>query len=50
MRLITALLFASSALLALDASAQTRIYCCDAADGRKVCGDFLPDGMPGPGL
>ncbi|MCF8149442.1 MAG: hypothetical protein K9K30_14725 [Burkholderiaceae bacterium] len=42
MRLISALLFASSAVLALSASAQTRIYCCDAADGRKVCGDYLP--------
>ncbi|MCF8179306.1 MAG: hypothetical protein K9J74_12415 [Sulfuritalea sp.] len=42
MRLISALLFASSALLASSASAQTRIYCCDDADGRKVCGDFLP--------
>ncbi|MCK9387042.1 MAG: hypothetical protein M0Q22_01435 [Sulfuritalea sp.] len=42
MRLISALLFASSALLALDAAAQTRIFCCDDASGRKVCGDFLP--------
>lgn len=42
MRLISALLFVSSALISLGASAQTRIYCCDAADGRKVCGDFLP--------
>lgn len=42
MRLITALLFVSSALLSSGAFAQARIYCCDAADGRKVCGDFLP--------
>jgi len=42
MRLISALLFASSAMLALGAAAQTRIYCCDDAKGRKVCGDFLP--------
>ena len=42
MRLISALLFASSAVLALGAAAQTRIYCCDDARGRKVCGDFLP--------
>jgi hypothetical protein len=42
MRLISALLFASSAVLALGAAAQTRIYCCDDAKGRKVCGDFLP--------
>jgi hypothetical protein len=42
MRLISALLFASSAVLASGAVAQTRIYCCDDAKGRKVCGDFLP--------
>lgn len=42
MRLISALLFVSSAALALDAAAQTRIFCCDDANGRKVCGDFLP--------
>lgn len=42
MRLIFVLLFASSAVLALGAAAQTRIYCCDDAKGRKVCGDFLP--------
>lgn len=47
MRLISALLFASSTLLALDASAQIRIYCCDDADGRKVCGDFLPTACQG---
>ena len=42
MRLISALLFAASAVFALGAAAQTRIYCCDDAKGRKVCGDFLP--------
>jgi hypothetical protein len=42
MRLISALLFASSAVLAIGAAAQTRIFCCDDAKGRKVCGDFLP--------
>jgi hypothetical protein len=42
MRLISALLFASSAMLAIGAAAQTRIYCCDDAKGRRVCGDFLP--------
>jgi phage-related minor tail protein len=42
MRLISALLFASSALLSVAAAAQTRIYCCNDAGGRKVCGDFLP--------
>ncbi|OHC62906.1 MAG: hypothetical protein A3H93_08415 [Rhodocyclales bacterium RIFCSPLOWO2_02_FULL_63_24] len=47
MRLITALLFASSAVLALGAAAQTRIYCCDDAAGRKVCGDFLPAACQG---
>lgn len=42
MRLLTTLLAAASVLTALDAAAQTRIYCCDDADGRRVCGDFLP--------
>lgn len=42
MRLISALLFASSAVLAMGAAAQTRIYCCNDAKGSKVCGDFLP--------
>jgi hypothetical protein len=42
MRLISALLFASAAMLGLGAAAQSRIYCCDDAGGRKVCGDFLP--------
>ena len=47
MRLITALLFVSSTLLAFGAAAQTRIYCCDDANGRKVCGDFLPTACQG---
>ena len=47
MRLISILLFAASAVLALDAAAQTRIYCCDDANGRKVCGDFLPAACQG---
>lgn len=42
MRLITALLLVSSTLLTLSAAAQTRIFCCNDANGRKVCGDFLP--------
>ncbi|MDP2822847.1 MAG: hypothetical protein Q8O52_09250 [Sulfuritalea sp.] len=47
MRLISALLFTSSAVLAMGAAAQTRIYCCDDANGRKVCGDFLPTACQG---
>lgn len=47
MRLISALLFAASAALAQSAFAQTRIYCCDDATGRKVCGDFLPAACQG---
>jgi hypothetical protein len=47
MRLISTLLFAASSLLALGAAAQTRIYCCDDANGRKVCGDFLPPACQG---
>ena len=47
MRLIPALLFASSALFAGGAAAQVRIYCCDDANGRKVCGDFLPPACQG---
>lgn len=42
MRLISTLLFASCTMLSVSAAAQTRIYCCDDAKGRKVCGDFLP--------
>lgn len=42
MRLISTLLFASATVLAMSAAAQTRIYCCNDAKGRKVCGDFLP--------
>ena len=47
MRLISALLFAASSVLALGAAAQTRIYCCNDANGRKVCGDFLPAACQG---
>ena len=47
MRLISALLFAASTLLAFSAAGQTRIYCCDDAKGRKVCGDFLPAACQG---
>lgn len=47
MRLISVMLFASSAILASSAFAQTRIYCCDDANGRKVCGDFLPTACQG---
>lgn len=47
MRLISALLFAASALSAVGVSAQVRIYCCDDAKGRKVCGDFLPPACQG---
>ena len=47
MRLISVLLLFSSALLAQGAAAQTRIFCCDDANGRKVCGDFLPPACQG---
>ena len=47
MRLISALLYASSAVLALGAAAQTRIYCCNDANGLKVCGDYLPAACQG---
>lgn len=47
MRLISALLFVFSAVLAQGAAAQIRIYCCDDAKGRKVCGDFLPPACQG---
>lgn len=47
MRLISALLLVSSTLLAQGAAAQMRIYCCDDAAGRKVCGDFLPAACQG---
>ena len=47
MRLISALLFAASALFAVGTSAQVRIYCCNDAKGRKVCGDFLPPACQG---
>jgi hypothetical protein len=47
MRLISALLLACSTLLPLGVAAQTRIFCCDDAAGRKVCGDFLPAACQG---
>jgi len=47
MRLISALLFAATSAFAVSASAQIRIYCCDDANGRKVCGDFLPAACAG---
>jgi len=47
MRLISALLLISSALLAQGAAAQIRIFCCDDATGKKVCGDFLPAACQG---
>jgi uncharacterized Zn finger protein (UPF0148 family) len=47
MRLISALLLISSALLAQGAAAQIRIFCCDDATGKKVCGDFLPPACQG---
>jgi hypothetical protein len=39
---IVALLAAAYGLTATPAHAQARVYCCDDAKGRKVCGDFLP--------
>ncbi len=47
MRLISVLLFIFSAVLAQGVAAQVRIYCCDDAKGRKVCGDFLPPACQG---
>ena len=47
MRLISALLFVCSVVLAQGAAAQIRIYCCNDANGRKVCGDFLPPACQG---
>ena len=42
MRIAPALLLVSSALCTAPAWAQTQIYCCNDAAGRRVCGDFLP--------
>lgn len=47
MRLISALLLAASAFYSLGVTAQVRIYCCDDATGRRVCGDFLPPACQG---
>ena len=33
---------AAAGLVATPASAQSVVYCCDDASGKKVCGDFLP--------
>lgn len=35
-------LLAGSLIASLPASAQSIIYCCNDANGRKVCADFLP--------
>lgn len=43
MRLVSAPLLTAMLLLSTLASAQqARIFCCDDARGRKVCGDFVP--------
>jgi hypothetical protein len=43
MRLISALLLTATLLLpSLAPAQQARIFCCDDARGRKVCGDFVP--------
>ncbi|PKO83442.1 MAG: hypothetical protein CVU17_08705 [Betaproteobacteria bacterium HGW-Betaproteobacteria-11] len=43
MRLKSILLFSSLLCLAGSVSAQqARIFCCDDAKGRRVCGDFVP--------
>ncbi|MES2236567.1 MAG: hypothetical protein EPO47_10420 [Rugosibacter sp.] len=43
MRPLSALLMTTTFLLvAGEAAAQARIFCCDDAKGRKVCADFVP--------
>ncbi|MDO8347072.1 MAG: hypothetical protein Q7S85_04165 [Rugosibacter sp.] len=43
MRLISASLLTAMLLLStLTSAQQARIFCCDDARGRKVCGDFVP--------
>ena len=42
MRIAPALLLVSTALWTAPAWAQAKIYCCNDATGRRVCGDFLP--------
>lgn len=39
---LVALLAATWGLHATPVQAQARVFCCDDAKGRKVCGDFLP--------
>lgn len=42
MRLTHALLLSATALVAGNAVAQARIFCCTDGNGRKVCSDFIP--------
>lgn len=42
MRLFAILSLVSSFLIAGEAAAQARIFCCQDAKGRKVCADFMP--------
>lgn len=42
MRPMSVLLFTTALLVAGEAAAQARIFCCDDTRGRKVCADFLP--------
>lgn len=42
MRLFAILSLISSFLIAGEAVAQARAFCCDDAKGRKVCADFMP--------
>lgn len=42
MRSTSALLITATLLMAGEAAAQARIFCCDDAKGRKVCADFVP--------
>jgi len=42
MRLFVILSLVSSFLIAGEAAAQARIFCCQDAKGRKVCADFMP--------
>lgn len=44
---LAALLAAAWSLTTAPALAQVRVYCCDDAKGRKVCGDFLPPACVG---
>lgn len=42
MRLTHVLLLSATALVAGNAAAQARIFCCTDGSGRKVCSDFIP--------